>query len=173
MVGSRLRTVAEDEMVEHEVVRDGAGENGGGIGDLCGQAGVDEKRGDGEIHPKRDGFRNLISPVPAQPSHEGSGRAVARAYDWAIAECPPAVAEKVLERGQFERYGDGGKSRPVEVTGEKRESPDLGDKPAETDRVEDTPPPEIDPHINVCELSGKTGSRAEALAASLRGGLHR
>ncbi len=36
-------------MFGHEIVRDRAGEDGGGVGDLGRQARMDQQRGDGEV----------------------------------------------------------------------------------------------------------------------------
>ena len=161
--------MAKYQPVRDEIVRDGAGKDSGGVGDFSGQAGVDEQGGEDEIRREGCGLGKLVAPVSAQPSPQANRPPLAGTPERTIAERPPAVSGKILKSCQFQRNRRGRKRGPVEMADQQRQRADLGDEPADTDRVEDTPPPKINPHINVCELCAKTGSQAPAWADGRRG----
>ena len=123
-----------------------------------------------EVSRQRRGLRALIAPVTAKPLARAGSRPLDCARDRPVAPGPVAVREKVLECGQFERDGGRREDRPAEVPRQERNRADLDDESPKADGVEDTPPPEINPHITVCELCGKTGSRAPAWGDGFRAG---
>ena len=112
-----------------EVVRDGAREDGGGIGDFGGQIGVDEQRRDGEIRRKRCGFGELIAPVAAEPPAETRGR-----DGRARTPGPDAMPHEILERRQLEPHGGRCERRPAEMPRQQRDRADLDDESAKADQ---------------------------------------
>jgi hypothetical protein len=69
-----------------------------------------------------------------------------------------AVPDEVLQRRELEAHGGGCNRRPAKGPREKRDDADLQEKSPHADEVEDTPPPEIESHIEQCVDAPESGS---------------
>jgi hypothetical protein len=67
------------------------------------------------------------------------------------------MSDKILQGRQLERRSRRPERGPAEVPRQQCNRADLDDKSTQAHRIEHTPPPKIDLHINVCELCAKKG----------------
>ena len=138
-------------MLGDEVVGNRARENGRGVSELGSKARISENDGDREIRQKRCRLGGLVTPISSQQPADRALRPVAPR--------PATVTGEIHQSGEFKGNSSRAECRPTECTRQQRDCANLNKEPAKPNDVEHTPPPEIYPHMEICEDCEESSSR--------------